>query len=249
MNCYVTFLFGQEHSAYQIEVDHVQSFIRVEALFYSKNNSPEEQEELARGLDFWNSLSNQYVYLLPNGQCYALQFDLKKARGTYMENGFFMPGSHENHSILNSVEIVSDGLLERMSADRNHFMAGYSAHGAVYISRSYATHATVWAHEIGHRLGASHHGSGGVMAASLPTGGYPEVSKATVREILGHAGVRPFVSGSHYHHDMEPAAVNHYGAIPGDFFTEGKLKKQTYAHASCPTQMMNEQVSDAQVFR
>lgn len=211
-----------------VGIDHEASVISIHALFYSKNNTKKEQTQIAKGLDFWNLNSDKYHYILPSGHSYSIRFDLRHPEGEYSENGFFLPALSENHAVLNQVEIVSDSLLNAGNEDPTRIVAGYSPNNFVYIGESYYDQESVWIHEIGHRIGATHRHGRCIMSHSLSSG-KQALAPATVRELLEHAGISfPGLQlwKPAHHSGIRPAKIVHQGEMPADFFTSGKLKKR-----------------------
>ncbi|MEM7373595.1 MAG: hypothetical protein AAF587_33535 [Bacteroidota bacterium] len=242
---FLTFLsystLSQDVRGFMVEIDHQQSYISIQSLFYSKNNTAEEHQQIEKGLAFWNVNSDKYMYQLPNGKCYSVIFDLRYPDGEYNESGMFLPSLEEEHAILNQVEILADSLLNRRNHDPNRIIAGYSPNNFVYVGQSYYDMESVWIHEIGHRIGATHRH--GIMSETIAWS-KSKITTGTVRELLSHAGISspvfPFLADTHNHKhkhsEIQPARIKHIGDMPSNFFEGGKLKKHSKRRSKCTDQ-------------
>lgn len=231
-----SYMFAQDVRGFMVEIDHEQSHISIQSLFYSKNNTEAEHQQIAKGIAFWNVNSEKYMYRLPDGTCYSVIFDLRNPEGQYNEDGVFLPSLAENHAILNQVEILADSVLNKRNKNPHRMIAGYSPNNFIYVGQSYYDIESIWIHEIGHRIGASHRHGHGIMSETVAWG-KKKLPAGTVRELLRHAGISSptfhLLEHDHKHSEIEPARISHLGEMPAGFFTEGKLKKQRRRRATC----------------
>jgi len=221
-DCLVLGRFHEEVHGYQMRVDHDKRIITISSYFYARGKDPRSYKQLKAILRYWKKQNNRFVYQLGKGDSaivYQIVFDIQEAKGTYQENGFFLPDPRINHQFVNEIQIVADGDMPE-GCDEYTTVVGYSPENFIYIASAFADQSWVGIHEAGHRLGAGH--NAGMMASNLLARG-TKLSKKTVREILagGH--------DEHTHRSLyaiSPQNLQHIGRPPRGFYHLGKVKRK-----------------------